>query len=173
MKRLISQYVYLLDIVFDYFFFVFSGVFVLSYWLMHRPPQLRTIRFILLKGFWLLLLYLHAKALIVVVFSELQNLLAVNANGVIVVDGAQPDKKAVARRPAQKKASIKPKPEEIIEISPDTEEVAEKEKPLNKEKAEEKSSKKKAPTLTSTLTARSKVDIISALRLNLMILSGI
>ncbi|KAI3444295.1 hypothetical protein Pfo_000960 [Paulownia fortunei] len=82
--------------------------------------------------------------------------LAANANGAIVVDGALPDKRAVARKPDQKKAAIKPKPEEIIEISPDTEEVAEKEKPLNKETAGEKSSKKKAPTLTSTLTARSK-----------------
>ncbi|KAK6125199.1 hypothetical protein DH2020_041065 [Rehmannia glutinosa] len=75
--------------------------------------------------------------------------MAVNANGVVLLDG---DKKAVARKPARKKATIKPKPEEIIEISPDTEEVV-----TDKEKAGEKSSKKKAPTLTSTLTARSQV----------------
>ncbi|KAL2243928.1 UNVERIFIED_CONTAM: G2/mitotic-specific cyclin-2 [Sesamum indicum] len=51
---------------------------------------------------------------------------------------------------AQKKAAAttKPKPEEIIEISPDITEVAE-----LKEKAGEKLMKKKAPTLTSTLTA--------------------
>ncbi|KAI3446556.1 hypothetical protein Pfo_003221 [Paulownia fortunei] len=83
-----------------------------------------------------------------------KNSLAANANE---ANGALPDKRAVARKPIQKKAaSSKPKPEEIIEISPDSDEVAEKEKPLNKEKAGEKSSKKKAPTLTSTLTARSK-----------------
>ncbi|KAK4493565.1 hypothetical protein RD792_017752, partial [Penstemon davidsonii] len=72
--------------------------------------------------------------------------LAVNAKAAIVVDGL-PDKRA--RGPAKKKVASKPKPEEIIEISPDTNEVPHKEK-------EEISSKKKAPTLTSTLTARSK-----------------
>ncbi|KAL0404780.1 UNVERIFIED_CONTAM: G2/mitotic-specific cyclin-2 [Sesamum radiatum] len=86
-----------------------------------------------------------------------ENNKAANANGAIVVDGALPEKRAAVRKPAQKKAATtKPKPEEIIEISPDTTEVAEeKDKPL-KEKAGEKSLKKKAPTLTSTLTARSK-----------------
>ncbi|GFP85009.1 g2/mitotic-specific cyclin-1 [Phtheirospermum japonicum] len=81
-------------------------------------------------------------------FSVLQN-----ANGVVLLDGALPEKRAVARKPvARKKAAIKPKPEEIIEISPDTvEKIAKNEKPG------EKSSKKKAPTLTSVLTARSKV----------------
>lgn len=71
------------------------------------------------------------------------------------MDGALPEKRAAARKPAQKKAAIKPKPEEIIEISPDTTEVAEKEKPLHT--GEKSSARKKAPTLTSTLTARSKV----------------
>ncbi|KAL0339800.1 UNVERIFIED_CONTAM: G2/mitotic-specific cyclin-2 [Sesamum radiatum] len=85
-----------------------------------------------------------------------ENNKAANANGAIVVDGALPEKRAAVRKPTQKKAATtKPKPEEIIEISPDTTEVAEKDKPL-KEKAGEKSLKKKAPTLTSTLTARSK-----------------
>ncbi|KAL2230959.1 G2/mitotic-specific cyclin-1-like [Sesamum indicum] len=86
-----------------------------------------------------------------------ENNKAANANGAIVVDGALPEKRAAVRKPAQKKAAAttKPKPEEIIEISPVTTEVAEKDKPL-KEKAGEKSLKKKAPTLTSTLTARSK-----------------
>ncbi|KAL0383418.1 UNVERIFIED_CONTAM: G2/mitotic-specific cyclin-2 [Sesamum calycinum] len=85
-----------------------------------------------------------------------ENNKAANANGAIVVDGALPEKRAAVRKPTQKKtATTKPKPEEIIEISPDTTEVAEKDKPL-KEKAGEKSLKKKAPTLTSTLTARSK-----------------
>ncbi|KAL8489270.1 hypothetical protein ACS0TY_025247 [Phlomoides rotata] len=76
---------------------------------------------------------------------ELQNSLAANAKGPIVVDGARPEKKAVARNPVQKKAVVKPKPEKVIEISPETEEIVAKEK-----------LRKKAPTLTSTLTARSK-----------------
>lgn len=66
-----------------------------------------------------------------------------------MVDGAQPIKKAAAPKAALKKAAPKPKPEEIIVISPDPEEVVEK-----------KSLKKRAPTLTSTLSARSKVGII-------------
>ncbi|PIN19653.1 Cyclin B [Handroanthus impetiginosus] len=80
------------------------------------------------------------------------------AGGVNEANGAQPKKEAVAGKPTRKKAvANKPKPEEIIEISPDSNEVAEKDsKPLNDEKVGEKSSKKKAPTLTSTLTARSK-----------------
>ncbi|CAA0839595.1 Cyclin-B1-4 [Striga hermonthica] len=45
-----------------------------------------------------------------------------------------------------------PKPEEITEISPNTERETE----PNKENPTGKSSKKKAPTLTSTLSARSK-----------------
>ncbi|KAG8372155.1 hypothetical protein BUALT_Bualt12G0037100 [Buddleja alternifolia] len=79
--------------------------------------------------------------------------------GTIVVDGVLRDKRGLTRKPVQKKAATKPKPqpEEIIEISPDTNEVSDKEKPvINKEKPEEKSSKKKGPTLSSTLTARSK-----------------
>ncbi|KAK4481779.1 hypothetical protein RD792_012690 [Penstemon davidsonii] len=65
----------------------------------------------------------------------------IKAKGAVVADGALPAKRAIA----QKKASVKPKPEEeIIVISPDSSE---------KEITEEK---KKAPTLTSTLTARSK-----------------
>lgn len=79
--------------------------------------------------------------------------MAVNAN---VVDGVQANKKAVTRKPVQKKVAIKPKPEEIIEISPDSVVV---EKPISKENGVEKSSKKRAPTLTSTLSARSKVGI--------------
>ncbi|XP_073273552.1 G2/mitotic-specific cyclin-2-like [Primulina huaijiensis] len=93
-----------------------------------------------------------------------KNLMAVNGNVAIVTDGALPDKKAApARKPVQKKDVAKPKPEEIIEISPDTEGVCVKGKPpqLNKEKLGENlldksSSRKQAPTLTSTLTARSQ-----------------
>ncbi|KZV22483.1 hypothetical protein F511_19703 [Dorcoceras hygrometricum] len=88
----------------------------------------------------------------------------VNGNAAIVADGALPDKRAALdRKPAQKKDITKSKPEEIIEISPDTDEVRVKEKhpQLHAEKMGEKSvgmpsSRKQAPTLTSTLTARSQ-----------------
>ncbi|KAL2243929.1 UNVERIFIED_CONTAM: G2/mitotic-specific cyclin-2 [Sesamum indicum] len=60
-----------------------------------------------------------------------ENNKAANANGAIVVGGALPEKRAAA--------TTKPKPEEIIEISPDITEVAE-----LKEKAGEKWMKKKA-----------------------------
>ncbi|CAI9779551.1 unnamed protein product [Fraxinus pennsylvanica] len=63
-----------------------------------------------------------------------KNSIAVNANGSIVVDGAMP--KPVVKKPAQKKAITKPKPkpEEVIDISSDTEEVK-KEKPVNESRA--------------------------------------
>ncbi|KAL8514599.1 hypothetical protein ACS0TY_013622 [Phlomoides rotata] len=84
-----------------------------------------------------------------------KNLLAVK--GPIVVDGARPrsEKKVAARNPVPKKAVVKPKPEVVIESSPDPEQAVEKEKEKLKEKVGEKS-RKKAPTLTSTMTARSK-----------------
>ncbi|CAA0837401.1 Cyclin-B1-2 [Striga hermonthica] len=69
---------------------------------------------------------------------------------------AENKKRAVDHKPTRKKAAtIKPKPEEIIEISPDTVErvAAETNKEENPAK---KPSKKNAPTLTSTLSARSK-----------------
>ncbi|XP_051138738.1 G2/mitotic-specific cyclin-1-like [Andrographis paniculata] len=74
----------------------------------------------------------------------------------IVADGALPEAKKAAgagRKPAAKKAAApKPKPEEIIEISPDSTEI-----PKEKEKvAAEKLAKKKAPSFSTTLTARSK-----------------
>lgn len=59
----------------------------------------------------------------------------------------------------QKKVAVKPKPEDIIVISPDTEEVDRVNKHLNRKKATEGSLKKKGQTFTSTLTARSKVHI--------------
>ncbi|XP_042001293.1 G2/mitotic-specific cyclin S13-7-like [Salvia splendens] len=69
-------------------------------------------------------------------------------------NAALPEKRAVAHRPVQKKAvSTKPKPEEIIEISPDSNEVPVKERKLLSKEIEPK---KKLPTLTSALTARSK-----------------
>ncbi|KAL8479184.1 hypothetical protein ACS0TY_026159 [Phlomoides rotata] len=57
-----------------------------------------------------------------------KNLLA--AKGPIVVDGARPrpKKKVVARNSVPKKVAVKPKPEEVIETSPDVEQAVEKEK---------------------------------------------
>lgn len=81
----------------------------------------------------------------------MQNSLEANA--------ALPEKRAVARRPVQKKAvSTKPKPEEIIEISPDSNEVPVRERKLLSKEIEPK---KKLPTLTSALTARSKVTYVA------------
>lgn len=73
-----------------------------------------------------------------------------------VRDGVGAVKKVGVPKAAQKKAIAKPKPEEVIEISPDDTEEENKKKPLfvNKKDGE---AKKKAPTLTSVLTARSKV----------------
>lgn len=82
--------------------------------------------------------------------------MVVNGDGPIVANGAlQVKVAAAARKPAQKKAAatVKPKPE-VIEISPDTVERVKENK--QKKKAANDSSMKKAATLTSTLTARSK-----------------
>ncbi|XVF40875.1 hypothetical protein PTKIN_Ptkin01aG0151800 [Pterospermum kingtungense] len=78
------------------------------------------------------------------------------------VDGAAVAKRvAAAPKPSQKKPTAKPKPEKVIEISPDTEQVVEKKDkvPVNNNKKVTEgagSSKEKAHTLTSALTARSK-----------------
>ncbi|XP_059668292.1 G2/mitotic-specific cyclin S13-7-like [Cornus florida] len=79
----------------------------------------------------------------------------VNVEGGIVVNGAV----AVAKRAApQKKVTVKPKPEAVIEISPDTVEEVKKQKPENRKKASDGSSRSRKIThsLTSVLTARSK-----------------
>ncbi|KAG8371815.1 hypothetical protein BUALT_Bualt12G0002400 [Buddleja alternifolia] len=77
--------------------------------------------------------------------------------GTIVVDGALPDKRGPHRKPPQKKSAPKPRLLPIIEISPETNEVLEKEKPvIDKEKPKEESSKKKGPAPSSTPTVRSK-----------------
>ncbi|MCL7037779.1 hypothetical protein MKW94_007406 [Papaver nudicaule] len=65
------------------------------------------------------------------------------------IDGAQA-KRAGVPKAVQKKVTVKPIPE-VIDISPDTEEIK-KEKP----KSHHRSSKKKVHTLTSVLSARSK-----------------
>uniref|UniRef100_A0A5B6Z6J4 Uncharacterized protein n=1 Tax=Davidia involucrata TaxID=16924 RepID=A0A5B6Z6J4_DAVIN len=67
-------------------------------------------------------------------------------------------KRNEAPKAAQKKVTVKPKPETVIEISPETEEEeVKKERPANCKKASVVgSSRKKTQTLTSVLTARSK-----------------
>ncbi|KAL2482993.1 Cyclin-B1-2 [Forsythia ovata] len=74
-----------------------------------------------------------------------------------IIEISPDTKEIVEKDEARKKATVKPKkPEEIIEISPDTEGSVKKDELMKHEKAGERSVKKKAPTLTSTLTARSK-----------------
>ncbi|KAK7281146.1 hypothetical protein RIF29_08871 [Crotalaria pallida] len=68
-------------------------------------------------------------------------------------DGVVVAAKRVAPKPAVKKITAKPKPPEVIEISP--EEEVKKDKSVNKKK-EGGDAKKKSQTLTSVLTARSK-----------------
>ncbi|XP_027069818.1 G2/mitotic-specific cyclin S13-7 [Coffea arabica] len=78
---------------------------------------------------------------------------AVNVEGgAPVADGVLPQG-GRAKKPNQKKAVAKPKPEAVIEISSSSEEVK---KEKNKKKTGEAASKKTASTLSSTLTARSK-----------------
>ncbi|XP_044467849.1 G2/mitotic-specific cyclin S13-7-like [Mangifera indica] len=76
----------------------------------------------------------------------------------ILVEGLPVGKKPVAAKAAQKKVSVKPKPQEVIEISPDTEEQVKANKKqgkalVNTKKEKDGLSKK---TLSSVLTARSK-----------------
>lgn len=74
----------------------------------------------------------------------------VNVNGAVVVaDGGIPK---ATRKPAQKKATVKPKPEAVIEISSDSKEE------IKKDNKPGKKSDKNGATLTSILTARSKVN---------------
>ncbi|GAA0168266.1 kinase activator [Lithospermum erythrorhizon] len=66
-------------------------------------------------------------------------------------------KKPVQKKPTASKPKPSVKPEEVIVISPDSEELeAEKKEAANKKRASDISARKQAPTLTATLTARSK-----------------
>ena len=109
-------------------------------------------------------------------FFEIQKNVCVNVDKAPVLDGAAvPKRAAAAPKPAQKKPIAKPKPAEVIEISPDTEEAVEVKEKKDQEKKDdmvpvnnnkkvtegEGSSKKKVHTLTSALTARSKVSFFS------------
>ncbi|XP_062166699.1 G2/mitotic-specific cyclin S13-7-like [Alnus glutinosa] len=84
----------------------------------------------------------------------------VNVDGApLLLDGVAARKRAGAPKPPQKKVIVKPKPEEVVEISPDTQEndaKAKQENPENKKKDGEVTAKKKAAAFTSVLTARSK-----------------
>ncbi|KAI9082050.1 hypothetical protein K1719_035975 [Acacia pycnantha] len=71
-----------------------------------------------------------------------------------VIDGVVAAKR-VAPKAALRKVTVKPKPEEVIDISSDEEKVK-KDKSANKKKEGDANSKKKSRTLTSVLTARSK-----------------
>ncbi|KAJ7976564.1 Cyclin [Quillaja saponaria] len=74
-----------------------------------------------------------------------------------VLDKVVAGRRAGATKAVQKKVTVKPKPVEVIEISPDTEvEVAKQVRPVIKKKDGEAKSKKKSNTLTSVLSARSK-----------------
>lgn len=73
----------------------------------------------------------------------------VNVNGAVVVADGIPK---ATRKPAQKKATVKPKPGAVIEISSDSEEE------IKKDNKPRKKSDKNEATLTSILTARSKVN---------------
>ncbi|KAL3534711.1 hypothetical protein ACH5RR_003172 [Cinchona calisaya] len=99
---------------------------------------------------------LLANAQAAAVAENQKKCMPVNVEGAaaIVADGVLPQGGNKAKKPAaQKKAVAKPKPEAVIEISSDSEEVK---KGKNKKKSGEEASKKRPPTLTSTLTARSK-----------------
>ena len=67
----------------------------------------------------------------------------------LVADGAV--RKAHVVKEAKPKAAVKPKPEVVIEISPDTDEA------MNGRTESKKNRKKKVNTMSSVLTARSKV----------------
>ncbi|KAM7259922.1 hypothetical protein ACFE04_015663 [Oxalis oulophora] len=84
----------------------------------------------------------------------------VNVEARVPIGGEKPAKKPA--KAAQKKVNEKPKPEEVIVLSPDTEEVPKPKQdkaavPENKKKHDVGSSaKKNGPTFSSVLTARSK-----------------
>ncbi|KAF9592131.1 hypothetical protein IFM89_012560 [Coptis chinensis] len=72
----------------------------------------------------------------------------------VVVDGPIGGKEVAAvRKAALKNVTVRPKPEKVIEISPDTEEEKSE---IRRQSREASSKKKKVHTLTSVLTARSK-----------------
>ncbi|XP_058107392.1 G2/mitotic-specific cyclin S13-7-like [Magnolia sinica] len=79
---------------------------------------------------------------------------AANNKSIAAVDGAVGGKDGT--KAAKPKVTIKPKPEMVIEISPDTEEEESKEKSVSRGISSRTSSKKSVESLSSVLTARSK-----------------
>lgn len=91
-----------------------------------------------------------------------QKLVPVNVDGAVIVAdgvGGKGAKAVAVPKVAQKRVTVKPDPNTVIEISPDTvEEIKIKKPVVNDKKPGDGSSRKKAQTtLTSILTARSKV----------------
>lgn len=84
-------------------------------------------------------------------------------NVAIVADGVLPGKggKGVAAAPKanQKKVAAKQKPVAIIEVSSENEEEVKEEEQVSWKKGGQGSSRKISQSLTSTLTARSKVSL--------------
>ncbi|KAJ4951272.1 hypothetical protein NE237_028104 [Protea cynaroides] len=78
-------------------------------------------------------------------------------DGVVIVDAIGGEKGGGAGKAAQKKVTVKPVPDTVIEISPDTGEETKQRKPAANQRKSRASSGKKVKTLTATLTARSKV----------------
>lgn len=98
--------------------------------------------------------FIHGNLVLTILYN-FQKQRAVVGDVAVAVKPATPARKAIH----QKKVIVETKAEDIIVISPDTEEVEKVNKHLNRKKAIEGSSKKKGQTFTSTLTARSKVHI--------------
>lgn len=89
---------------------------------------------------------------------DLQKQMAIPAEGVLAGKGGKEAALPLPPKPAQqKKVAVKPKPDAVIVISSSETEQVKREKHNRKKANEASSSKKKGQTLTSTLTARSKV----------------
>lgn len=138
------------DVYIDSGFNVALGVFVPNYLLMHKQLVLETTRYLLNSATIFVNSCIRRILCSLFLFNfNFQKQRAVVGDVAVAVNAAHVH---------QKKVAVKPKPEDIIVISPDTEEV-DSYKHLNRKKATEGCSKKKGQTFTSTLTARSKVHI--------------
>ena len=93
--------------------------------------------------------------------SDFEYCVCLNLQKQVCVNVDAGKKAGGAPKPPQKKATVKPKPVEVIDVSPDTQEDDAKPKqennPIIKKKDGEARSGKKAHAFSSVLTARSKV----------------
>ncbi|XP_043690912.1 G2/mitotic-specific cyclin S13-7-like isoform X1 [Telopea speciosissima] len=91
--------------------------------------------------------------------GENKKLAALVIDGVVVLDEPRAQGGRAAKAAAPQKVTLKPNPDMVIEITPDTEEENKLQKSINQRKSRkgERSSKKKAQTMTAVLTARSKI----------------